>query len=288
MEPQALLQTLRETDVLRPLRPPAVPVPLGKGHWSTVLESALSRLNAGDAGVLEHFAHVSDEFAVLYDGFPKSRVHLLVMPRAPLNSAWELTEEHLPMLRRMAAYTTWLLEALQAQLPKLTWRQGVHAVPTLRQLHLHVLSQDFQSPKVKHKKHFNSFQQPFLVPLEQIVVSLESGRPAMGKTTRAEAEGWLKQDLRCGSCGTDFGNKFEALKKHLERCRPGPSAPAPYVEVICDVVADQGARRAEPALPGGVELPSVQKGAELPSVQRGRWARLKRPAPAEVIDLSDD
>ena len=33
---------------------------------------------------------------------------------------------------------------------------------------MHVLSQDLVSPAMKHRKHFNSFATPFLVPLAQV------------------------------------------------------------------------------------------------------------------------
>lgn len=41
---------------------------------------------------------------------------------------------------------------------------GYHAEPSMQQLHLHVISMDFNSPSLKTKKHWNSFNTEFFVP----------------------------------------------------------------------------------------------------------------------------
>ena len=61
----------------------------------------------------------------------------------------ELTSEHVPLLRHMLQLAEWLAPRLRAQhrnLPPL--RCGFHAVPSMRQLHLHLISLDFDSPEV--------------------------------------------------------------------------------------------------------------------------------------------
>lgn len=40
---------------------------------------------------------------------------------------------------------------------------GYHAEPSMQQLHLHVISTDFNSPSLKTKKHWNSFNTAFFV-----------------------------------------------------------------------------------------------------------------------------
>lgn len=39
---------------------------------------------------------------------------------------------------------------------------GFHAQPSMQRVHLHVISRDFHSPCLKTKKHWNSFNTPFL------------------------------------------------------------------------------------------------------------------------------
>lgn len=43
------------------------------------------------------------------------------------------------------------------------FRIGYHAQPSLDQLHLHVISKDFDSEFLKTKKHFNSFTTDFFI-----------------------------------------------------------------------------------------------------------------------------
>lgn len=43
---------------------------------------------------------------------------------------------------------------------------GYHAKPSMQRLHLHVISRDFHSPWLKTKKHWNSFNSPFLLSSE--------------------------------------------------------------------------------------------------------------------------
>lgn len=199
------------------LRAPSKPVPCA-GHFTTVLQHALSRLESGDASILEHFAHVSDEFVTMFDGYPKSKVHLLVMPRRRLGGARELSVQDLPMLRRMAAYTASLLEQVAVQSPSLTWRQGFHANPSLLHLHLHIISDDFDSPCLKNKKHFNSFQPPFLMGIDVVIGNLSSDPPVPVKISKEQAEGLLKANMYCTACQIDFGNRFAELKRHLPSC----------------------------------------------------------------------
>lgn len=41
---------------------------------------------------------------------------------------------------------------------------GYHAEPSMQQVHLHVISTDFNSPSLKTKKHWNSFNTAYFVP----------------------------------------------------------------------------------------------------------------------------
>lgn len=41
---------------------------------------------------------------------------------------------------------------------------GYHAEPSMQQLHLHVISTDFNSPTLKTKRHWNSFHTKLFIP----------------------------------------------------------------------------------------------------------------------------
>lgn len=87
---------------------------------------------------------------------------------------------------------------------------GVHAVPSMGHLHIHVLSRDMHSPAMKHRKHYNSFNTPFLVDVADF--------PLEGDDVRSSREqGFMRRDLVCWRCGKNFGNRFKELKEHLEK-----------------------------------------------------------------------
>lgn len=87
-------------------------------------------------------------------------------------------------------------------------RVGVHSVPSMNHLHVHVLSRDMHSERMKHRKHYNSFTTDFFVPLEDFPLAADDPRRRQGK--------WPERPMVCWRCGRDFGNKFTQLKEHLE------------------------------------------------------------------------
>lgn len=88
---------------------------------------------------------------------------------------------------------------------------GVHAGPSMNHLHIHVLSPDHYSQRMKHRKHYNSFATPFLVRLEEFPLARDDPR------RRPDRGGWLSRDLTCWRCGRNFKTRFEKLKVHLEK-----------------------------------------------------------------------
>mmetsp|Transcript_15506 Transcript_15506/g.24794 ORF Transcript_15506/g.24794 Transcript_15506/m.24794 type:complete len:139 (-) Transcript_15506:316-732(-) len=110
-----------------------------------------------------------DEFMAVYDAFPKAKIHLLLLPcQRIVDSPSCLTgaKEDLDLVDRMYSRATWLTERLlEANGGRLEGvgkiKLGFHAVPSLRQLHLHIISDDFDSPCLKNKKHWNSFTTDF-------------------------------------------------------------------------------------------------------------------------------
>jgi len=85
---------------------------------------------------------------------------------------------------------------------------GVHARPSMNHLHVHVISRDMYSGRLKIRKHYNSFTTDFLVPLEDF--------PLAKDDSRRNQAGWHEKPMVCWRCGRDFGNKFKELKKHLD------------------------------------------------------------------------
>lgn len=95
------------------------------------------------------------------------------------------------------------------------WRKevkvGVHAVPSMNHLHIHVLSRDMHSDRLKHRKHYNSFTTDFFVPLDDFPLAEDDWRRQPGAQRH-----WPERPLVCWRCGRDFGNRFKELKEHLD------------------------------------------------------------------------
>ncbi|KAI9843923.1 MAG: aprataxin-like protein [Thelocarpon superellum] len=87
---------------------------------------------------------------------------------------------------------------------------GIHASPSMANLHVHVLSVDRVSRCVRKMPHYNSFATPFFVPLADFPLAEDDVRRHPGR------EGYLHRDLVCWRCGASFGRKLAALKDHLE------------------------------------------------------------------------
>ncbi|KAJ4145558.1 hypothetical protein LMH87_004406 [Akanthomyces muscarius] len=190
----------------------------------------------------------SPDFVVIHDKFPKSTVHTLILPRSPAANLLHpfdaladpalLASVKAQVLRTKALVAAELQRQLGrfsaseaarqavldgeaevqegAELPRgRDWAAevvcGVHAVPSMSHVHVHVLSRDMHSRKVKHRKHYNSFTTPFLVDVEDFPLAEDDPR------RDTKRMGYLQRDLRCWRCGRNFGNKFAQLKEHLEQ-----------------------------------------------------------------------
>lgn len=184
-----------------------------------------------------------ENWVVIHDLYPKSSVHILLLPRTPSKillhpfdaladpvflAAVQAKVRELRLLvakelRRRYGERSALerarLEALDAWPAPTTlppgrdWEReavaGVHAVPSMSHLHVHVLSVDRASECMRHRKHYNSFNTPFLVGVEDFPLAAGDERRRPGR------QGYLDRGLECWRCGERFGNRFARLKRHL-------------------------------------------------------------------------
>ena len=187
----------------------------------------------------------SEEFVVINDLFPKSSVHLLLLPRSMEKTLLHPFEalSDTEFLRKLQLEAKKLRELAAKELqrrygkfsamdrareeamdkepmppghdlpPGRDWTKeiavGVHAHPSMNHLHIHIISVDHASDCMRHRKHYNSFATPFFVPIEDFPLDATDKRRHPGR------EGYLDRDLRCWRCGQNFGNKFARLKEHL-------------------------------------------------------------------------
>lgn len=86
--------------------------------------------------------------------------------------------------------------------------------PSMRQLHLHVISQDFDSKHLKNKKHWNSFNTPFFRDSVDVLEELSK----YGKATVRDDDSFRSMELRCHRCRSAHPN-IPRLKTHISFCQ---------------------------------------------------------------------
>ena len=186
--------------------------------------------------------YFNEHFVVIHDLYPKSSLHLLLLPRDPdkmllhpieafqdeqfLSKVQAETQKVRQLvakeLRRkygkFSAQDQEREEAMEAEPPPdelpsgRDWEKevisGIHRGPSMNHLHVHILSVDRFSVCMKKKKHYNSFNTPFFIPVEDFPLARDDPR------VRPKVK-YLDSDLVCWRCGKNFGNKFARLKEHL-------------------------------------------------------------------------
>lgn len=188
--------------------------------------------------------YATTDFVLLRDAFPKASIHLLLLPRNPqkanthplvafddatfLASAREevrkVNKLVVAELRRLyGKYSQAEAPRIQAmeqgvEASKLPlgrdWekdiRCGIHAGPSMHHLHIHFISVDCHSTKLKHRQHYNSFNTPFFVDMDEF--------PLSPKDTRRSSShgGFLQDDLICWRCHKNFGKSMAQLILHLD------------------------------------------------------------------------
>lgn len=183
----------------------------------------------------------NEKFVVINDLFPKASVHLLILPRDPVQNVkrpqdafddpqfLEECRQEEKMVRDIVAselrrkfgkYSATdkpRFEALESDDPpeKLPagrdWSKevmsGIHANPSMSHLHIHVLSKDMVSEPMKKRNHYLSFTTDFLVGLEHFPLAEDDYRRRYTH---------FPEDMLCWRCGQNFGNKMAKLKEHLQ------------------------------------------------------------------------
>ncbi|PKK77818.1 HIT-like protein [Rhizophagus irregularis] len=187
------------------------PSKVGSGGWNNVL---LPYCQKPEMFPKSEVYYYDNEFVIIFDKYPKAKNHLLVIPRKQIDNIGELKKQNLELVRALKEKGQWVIEKMKQENPKLFFRMGFHAVPSLRQLHMHVISQDFISPSLKNKKHWNSFTTEFFIDVEEIERILE--KQGEVKFNKAYYEDLLKSPLKCHLCDAKSIKFIPDLKKHLE------------------------------------------------------------------------
>lgn len=215
--------------------------------------------NPEQEGVIFH----DERVVIIRDLFPKALRHYLVLPRAkPLtykhpvdgladSAVYHEMDEYVEKAKDMIVEDLtkqgYIEEnaAAQETFRNTFIKAGVHSIPSMANLHVHVITQDFHLDRMKHKKHYNSFTTPFFKEFDDLRPStpdnylspasdadshsdgllegLIMSKPSKDKKARPSRnldyqhlEALIKSTpLKCVYCGKNFGNQFKPLKQHL-------------------------------------------------------------------------
>jgi aprataxin len=187
----------------------------------------------------------NEHFVAINDLYPKSTVHTLLLPRSPLSRLHPFDAfENAEFLAAVQAETKRLKRLVAKELQRrygqfsakdklretvlngeVEWEDGaplpvgrdwekevlvgIHAHPSMNDLHVHVLSRDMASECMRHRKHYQSFNTPFLIDVADFPLADDDPRRHPGEA------GYFNRDLLCWRCKRSFGKQFKKLKEHL-------------------------------------------------------------------------
>ena len=194
---------IRKQPMLTDNTPPAKKLKTAnKGYWAHGLQQSLSDKDT----IIKKTEHVS----VIKDKFPKAKHHYLIIhPTIPSISS--LRKEHITLIKHIIEVG----KEIESDINKdsdIVIKMGFHAIPSMSLLHMHVISNDYDSLCLKHKKHWNSFTSEFFIPADKLLKQLmENGRIVIEKSFYEEI---LKRELSCHLCKEKPKN-MPKLKEHI-------------------------------------------------------------------------
>lgn len=153
---------------------------------------------------------------VIYDRFPKAMVHLLVIPvNIDVSRPDQFRRRHLPLLKQVHTIAKQIARTISIKLDIPMPIMGYHAIPSMADIHLHIISTDFDSPFLKRAEHYKSFTDPdyFLSPekIESNLINYDFVHIISSDALKRQ----LKYDpLMCLNCGEEF-TSLKDLKMHL-------------------------------------------------------------------------
>lgn len=100
------------------------------------------------------------------------------------------------------------------------YRMGFHWKPSMKQLHMHAVSQDFDSSCLKQPKHYRSFCSEFFLDVDAVTRELQNnGRVHIDMRA---IDDLMKAPLKCLWCKAVMQN-LPATKRHINTCSQNPS-----------------------------------------------------------------
>ncbi|XP_052888587.1 aprataxin-like [Anopheles moucheti] len=176
---------------------------LVREHWSYQLVREL-------ADEKLHLNSTSKSVAIR-DLHPKARIHFMVLPRKAIDTLHELTTEDVELLEDM--YQLGIRVIKDMRLDEAQFNFGYHLKPHMKRLHLHVISNDFDSPSLKRRHHWTIFNSEIFRSHEAVLQELK----LFGKIVeRSDAyiQSLREGPLKCNVC--EFQTEhLHLIKQHI-------------------------------------------------------------------------
>ncbi|XP_030050198.1 aprataxin isoform X3 [Microcaecilia unicolor] len=173
-------------------------------HWSQGLKTSMQ-----DPALQ---VYQDERVVVIKDKYPKAQFHWLVLPWEAVSSLKAIKKEHLELLQHMHKIGEKMIQDGLAS-DSVTFRLGYHAIPSMSHVHLHVISQDFDSPCLRNKKHWNSFTTEYFLESQDVIEMVKKDGKVSVKEGVVEL---LKLPLRCHICKQKQAT-IPQLKEHLKK-----------------------------------------------------------------------
>ena len=154
---------------------------------------------------------------IIYDRYPKAKFHLLVLPLlVDANNPSEFRKEHLDMLKVVHTLSRIISNHLQVKCGSGPIRIGYHAKPSMDDLHIHIISEDFDSPFLKNKQHYNSFtKDSFFIDIDYVEEMLETNSKL---DIKPGIKSELNSQIECHICKKPITRPaIIGIKKHLQK-----------------------------------------------------------------------
>lgn len=174
----------------------------GRGFWSQGLKGSMQNPKLQ--------VYKDEQVVVIKDKYPKAQYHWLVLPWETISNLKSLRKPHSDLLLHMQRVGQKMVD--QCPEKHLSFRIGYHAIPSMSHVHLHVISQDFDSPCLKTRKHWNSFTTDYFIESQQVIAMLERDGKVAVQEGMSEM---LNLPLRCHVCQAPQAT-MPKLKEHLK------------------------------------------------------------------------
>lgn len=160
-----------------------------------------------------------DDSMVIYDAFPKAKIHLLLIPKKRIDKPTDLSLAHLDLIIKLKEQSKQIVKWFKETF-RINCVVGVHAIPSCKQLHIHIISDDFNSKFMKHKRQWNSFNTEYLIKLDHLIEQINiSGNVSIDEKYYTSV---INRNLQCPRCKYKHKNTSFAflneLKRHYYHC----------------------------------------------------------------------